>query len=75
MGKPQIRLEKDVAGFVLDSAKANSRSTPAEVNHVLRIYYTQRQAKARNLKGKAGGEITDGELNAAVRQHSHAGLE
>jgi hypothetical protein len=73
MGKPQIRLDKDVAVFVLESAEENSRSTPAEVNHVLRLFYQQRKAKARNLKAKSG--ITDAELNAAVRQHSHAGLE
>jgi len=64
MGKPQIRLDKDVAGFVLESAKQNSRSVPAEVNHVLRILYQQRQAKKRNLNGKAGGVIPDGQLNA-----------
>jgi hypothetical protein len=76
MGKPQIRLEKDVAGFVLESAKDNSRTPPAEVNHVLRLYYNQRKSKARNLASKAGGPVvTDGELNAAVRKHSHAGLE
>jgi hypothetical protein len=64
MGKPQIRLEKDVAGFVYDSCKVNSRTPPAEVNHVLRDFYQKRQAKARNLAGKAGGPI-DTFLNAA----------
>ena len=79
MGKPkaQIRLDQDVAHFVIESAKANSRSVPAEVNHVLRILYLQREAKKRNLKAKAGGEITE-ELkglhafNAAVREHTNA---
>ncbi len=67
MGKPtvQLRLDQDVGAFVIESAKENSRSLAAEVNHVLRILYTQRRAKKRNLKSKMGGPavpVTEGEL-------------
>lgn len=35
----QVRLKPDVAAKVLPSAKKNTRSVPAEVNHVLRLAY------------------------------------
>lgn len=54
MGKTQIRLDKDVAEMVVDSSKLNSRTPPAEVNHILRNYYLTRKAMAKNLAGKSG---------------------
>ncbi len=37
----QPRLDVDVARMVIEVAKRNSRSAAAEVNHVLRTYYTE----------------------------------
>ena len=50
MGKPMIRLDRDVAKWVQKKALKNASTLPKQVNHLLRILANEETVKVPNPK-------------------------